>query len=154
MRPPRRQGQAVSESEAIAALNQILNEVMDVVQEVKQANWRVSPAQSLHDDLNQLYDDVRAWARLLILQDESLGVSPLTRIPSAEGRLRPSLGSMTDDEVRQLLDDHLARLDEHVAAALAKQNDPGSQAALQEIDAGVIAHRKTLADLTPPKRSP
>jgi len=137
----------VSESEAIAALNQILSEVMDVVQEVKQAHWRVSPTQSLHTELNGLYDDVRAWARRLILQDESLGVSPLTRIPSAEGRARPSLGLMTDDEVRHLLDDHLARLDEHVSVALAKQEDPGSRAVLHEIDAGVAAHRKTLSEL-------
>jgi DNA-binding ferritin-like protein len=137
----------VSESEAIAALNQILSEVLDVIQEVKQAHWKVSPTQRLHTELNELYDDVRAWARRLILQDESLGVSPLTRIPSSEGRTRPSLGSMTDDEVRQLLDDHLTRLDEHVAVALAKQQDPGSQAVLHEIDAGVVAHRKTLSDL-------
>ena len=144
----------MSENEAIVALNQILSEVMDVVQEVKQANWRVSPHQSLHAELNELYDDVRAWARRLILQDESLGVSPLARIPSAEGRPRPSLGSMTDEEVRQLLDDHLARLDEHVATALAKQSDPGSQAALREIDAGVIVHRRTLRELTARRLSP
>jgi DNA-binding ferritin-like protein len=144
----------VSESEAIEALNQVLSEVMDVVQQVKQANWRVSPHQSLHGELNELNDDVRAWARRLILQDESLGVSPLARIPSAEGRLRPSLGSMTDDEVRQLLDDHLARLDEHVAAALAKQNDAGSRAALREIDAGVMVHRKRLGELTSRRPSP
>jgi DNA-binding ferritin-like protein len=137
----------VSESEAIAALNEILSEIMDVVQEVKQAHWKVSPTQRLHTELNELYDDVRTWARRLILQDESLGVSPLTRISSAEGRARPSLGSMTDDEVRQLLDDHLARLDEHVGVALAKQEDPGSQAVLHEIDAGVVAHRKTLSEL-------
>ena len=143
----------MSGSEAIAALNEILSEVMDVVQDVKQANWRVSPNHSLHAELNELYDDVRAWAQRLILQDESLGVSPLTRIPSAEGRARPSLGSMTDDEVRQLLGDHLARLDEHVAAALAKQHDPGSQAALREIDAAVVAHRKALSDPPPDGRS-
>ena len=137
----------MSESEAIAALNEILSEIMDVVQEVKQAHWKVSPTQRLHTELNELYDDVRTWARRLILQDESLGVSPLTRISSAEGRARPSLGSMTDDEVRQLLDDHLARLDEHVGVALAKQEDPGSQAVLHEIDAGVVAHRKTLSEL-------
>lgn len=137
----------MSESEAITALNQILSEVLDVVQEVKQANWRVSPTQKLHSELNDLYDDVRAWARRLILQDESLGVPPLTRLPSAEGRARPSLGSMTDDEVRQLLDDHLARLDEHVAAALAQQEDAGSREVLHEIDAGVVAHRKTLSEL-------
>jgi len=136
----------VSESDAIAALNQILSEVMDVVQEVKQARWKVFPTQSLHAELNDLYDDVRAWARRLILQDESLGVSPLTRIPSSEVRARPSLGSMTDDAVRQLLDDHLARLDKHVAVALAKQEDPGSRAVLHEIDAGLVAHRKTLSE--------
>ena len=134
----------MSDSEAIAALNQILSEVMDVLQEVKQAHWRVSPTENLHAELNELSDDVRAWGRRLILQDESLGVSPLTRIASSEGRARPSLGSMTDDEVRQLLDDHLARLDEHVAVALAMQDDPGSRAVLHDIDVGLVAHRKAL----------
>jgi hypothetical protein len=56
-------------------------------------------------------------------------------------------GSATDEEVCQLLDEHLARLDEHVTSASARQTDEGSRAALDEVHAGIATHRDALRDI-------
>jgi hypothetical protein len=132
-----------------AALTEVLSEVIDVVQEVKEAHRRVPETLALHAELDLLFDDVKAWARMLFVEDEELGVSPLASIPSVAGRNPPNLwpGVASDEEVRRTMDDHLDRLGQRVVAALAEQEDDGAKEVLAEVQRGVLAHRRALGYL-------
>jgi hypothetical protein len=129
-----------------AALNEVLNEVIDVVRDVKQARWRVARTHELHIELDALFDDLRAWAGLLLDEDEALGLSPLTFMPSPADRRLPNAwaGTASDDEVRRVVREHLERLAHHLAAALAEQRDGSARAALAEVERGLTAHRQAL----------
>jgi hypothetical protein len=132
-----------------AALNQVLSEVIDVVQDVKQAHRKVPETHALHALLDQLFADLGTWAQLLVKQDEALGVSPLASMPSVAGRVPANLwpGPASDEEVRRILGEHLDRLGQHVAAALAEQTDDGSRAALADVERGLLGHRRALSEL-------
>jgi len=134
----------------IAELNQVLSEIIDVVQEVKQAHRKVPETRDLHAEIDRLFDDLRSWAGVLMDEDRALGVSPLGMIPSVAGRYPPNLwpGAPSDEEVRRFLGQQLHRLVGHVAAALADQQDDGSRAALAEVQRGVQAHRQVLEELS------
>jgi DNA-binding ferritin-like protein len=131
----------------IDALNQVLSEVIDMVQDVKQAHAKIPETQALHAELDLLSSDLRMWARLLIEQDDALGVSPLASIPSVAGRTPANLwpGNTTDEEVRRIIRDHLNKLEQHAAAALEAQDDPKSRATLAEVQLGLVAHRRALS---------
>src|SRR5438132_12940082 len=131
------------------ALNEVLSEVIDVVQEVKQAHRKVPQTHALHAELDQLSDDLRTWARLLIEEDEALGLSPLTRMPTVAGRKPPNLwpGAATDEEVRRIIDEHLDRLGQHVTAALAAQGQERSRATIAGVERGLLVHRTKLGEL-------
>jgi DNA-binding ferritin-like protein len=128
------------------ALNEVLSEVIDIVQEVKQAHRKVPETHALHAELDQLSDDLRTWAGLLMEQDEALGVSPLAFMPSVAGRKPPNLWprAASDEEVRQLIDEHLDRLGQHVTAAMHAQADDRSRATLADVERGLLVHRKQL----------
>jgi DNA-binding ferritin-like protein len=128
------------------ALNSVLSEVIDLVQDVKQAHRKVPETHALHAKLDQLFDDLRGWAGLLYEQDEALGISPLASMPSVAGRTPPNLwpGNPTDEEVCSLIDEHLARLDEHVTAAMTAQDEGPIRQALAAVEHGVSDHRTTL----------
>ena len=128
------------------ALNEVLSEVIDLVQDVKQAQRKVPGSHALHAELDQLFIDLGAWARLLFEQDEALGISPLATMPSVAGRTPPNLwpGVATDEEVRTLVDEHFGRLAEHVTAAMAAQEDGPTRVALAGVERGVSAHRTAL----------
>lgn len=135
----------------MTVLNQVLSEVIDLVAEVKQAHRKVPETHALHADLDQLFNDLGAWARVLIERDEALGFSPLASMPSVAGRTPPNLwpGAATDDEVCHLIDERLDRLGRHAAAASAAQGDEQTGAALSRVEAGVRAHRDRLVTLRP-----
>jgi DNA-binding ferritin-like protein len=132
-----------------AALNQVLSEVIDVVQDVKQAHRKVPETHALHAALDQLAADLRTWAQLLVEQDDALGVSPLASMPTVAGRKPPNLwqGPASDEEVRRVIGEHLDRLEQHVAAALAEQEDAGSRAALADVEHGLQTNRRALSEL-------
>ena len=133
----------------IAALNQVLSEVIDAILDVRQAHRRVPETHSLHAVLDQLFADLRTWAWLLADQDQALGVSPLASMPTAAGRTPPNPwhGAASDEEVRRIVGEHLDRLGQHVAAALAEQQDDKVRAALAEVERGILAHRQTMNEL-------
>jgi hypothetical protein len=116
----------------------VLSEVIDLVLEVKQAHRKVAENHALHTELDQLFDDGRTWARLLVDEDATLGYSPLTRIPSVAGRTQPNLwpGTPTDEEVRQVVDEYLERLEQHIATAVAEQKDETARAVLADVGDG------------------
>ncbi|HEY4854085.1 MAG TPA: hypothetical protein VII22_25135 [Streptosporangiaceae bacterium] len=132
-----------------AALNRVLSEVIDAVLDVRQAHRRVPETHALHAVLDQLFDDLRTWARLLADQEQALGVSPLASMPSAAGRKPPHPwhGAASDEEVRRIVGQHLDRLGQHLAAALAGQQDDRVRAALGEVERGLLVHRRALSEL-------
>ena len=151
-RPSARIGAGVSPArrdDPAAALNRVLSEVIDAVLDVKQAHRRVPETHALHAVLDQLFDDLRTWARLLADQEQALGVSPLASMPSAAGRKPPHPwhGAASDDEVRRIVGQHLDRLGQHLAAALAEQQDDKVRAALGEVERGLLVHRRALSEL-------
>jgi DNA-binding ferritin-like protein len=131
-----------------AALNQVLSEVIDAILDVRQAYRRVPETQPLHAELDQLFTDLRTWARLLADQDQALGVSPLASISTAAGRTPPTPwhGAATSEEIRRIVGEHLDRLGLHLTAALAEQQDDSVRAALTEVERGILAHRRALTD--------
>jgi hypothetical protein len=130
----------------LASLNTVLSEVIDFIAEVKQARFRFAAPPELHAELDQLFDDARSWAQLLVMEDDAHGRSPLASIPTAAGRRPANLGreASSAEELRRLLDDHLGRLDHHVAQAMALQDDDELRDALGTVDAGVRLHREAI----------
>jgi DNA-binding ferritin-like protein len=151
-RPAARLGAGMSTprgDDPAASLNQVLSEVIDGVLDVKQAHRRVPEAHALHAELDQLFDDLRAWARLIDEQDRALGISPLESMPTSTGRQPPHSwhGAASDDEVRRIVGEDLDRLAQYLAAALSAQSDDNVRAALAEIERGVIGHKQALSEV-------
>jgi hypothetical protein len=127
----------------------VLSEVIDAVLDVRQAHRRVPETHALHAVLDQLFDDLRAWARLLPDQDEALSVSPLVSMPTAVGRTRPHSwnGAASDEKVRHVVGEHLDRLGQRLAAVPSEQQDDKVRAELAEVQRGLLVHRRALSEL-------
>lgn len=132
------------------SLNEVLSEVIDIVQEVKQAHRKVPETHALHTVLDQLFDDLRGWAQLLMDRDDALGLSPLSSMTSVAGRKLTNLwpGAATDVEVCSMIDEHLGRLGQHVSVALAEQVEEPSRTVLAGIEQGLLVHRSRLVGLS------
>ena len=129
-----------------AALNRVLSEVIDGVLDVRQAHRRVPETHALHAELDQLFEDLRTWARLLADQDEALGISPLESMPTSTGRTPPHPwhGAASDEEVRRMVGEDLDLLGQYLAAALSEQQDANVRAALTEVERGLLVHKQAL----------
>lgn len=133
-------------TDPLAAMNAVLDEIIDFVREVKQARWRFGASATWHGELDSLFDDGREWVRRLMQEDKDHGVPALGTVPTASTREKTyrDVEAASAEGIRHVLDEILGRLDEHVAGALAVQVDPHLRAALSEIEAGVRGHRKAL----------
>ena len=135
-----------SQHDPMAALNEVLSEVIDVVMALAQAHRKVSETHQLHAELDQLFSDAKTWAELLVEADTARGVSALDFMPSVAGRQRSSMwqGRASDDEVRKVLLQQLSRLSEHVSVALSAQDDDRVRDLLDRISAELQSHLETL----------
>jgi DNA-binding ferritin-like protein len=136
--------------EPVAALNQVLNELLDVAQDAKQARRKVVDDEALHDEFDRLFESVRRWADRLVERDLALGTSPLGSVPSTAARVPPNLwpGAPTDEEIRTTMVDYLNRLASHVGSALAEQDDEASRAVLADMRAELSTHIQALSEWT------
>src|SRR5260221_7758238 len=110
----------------MAALNEVLSEVIDVVMALRHAHRRVPERHELHAELDQLFSDAKSWAELLMEADIARGVSALAYMPSVAGRQPPNLwhGPVQDDDVRRVVVEQLDRLPQHRREAFS---DPGDE---------------------------
>ena len=140
---------SASPHDPLVALNEVLNEVIDVVMALRQAHRKVPETHELHAELDQLFRDARMWAELLVEADTARGVSALDYMPSVAGRPRPELwhGSVSDDEVRQVVTEQLDRLADHLKAALSEQDDDRVQELLDRINTELQSHLEALRKL-------
>ena len=130
----------------MAALNEVLSEVIDVVMALRQAHRRVPEGHELHAELDQLFSDAKSWAELLMEADIARGVSALAYMPSVAGRQPPNLwhGPVQDDDVRRVVVEQLDRLAEHVGLALSDQDDDRVRELLDQINAQLQSHLDAL----------
>ena len=137
---------SASQHDPMAALNEVLSEVIDVVMALRQAHRKVSETHQLHAELDQLFSDAKTWAELLVEADNARGVSALDFMPSVAGRQPSSLwqGRVSDDEVRQVVTEQLSRLGEHLSAALSAQDDDRVRDLLERISGELQSHLMAL----------
>lgn len=137
---------SASPQDPMAALNEFLSEVIDVVMALSQAHHQVPETHQLHAELNQLLSDAKAWAELLMEADTARGVSALDYMPSVAGRQRPNMwhGRVSDDDVRQVVTEQLHRLGQHLRAALSEQDDDRVRDLLDRISTELRSHLDAL----------
>jgi hypothetical protein len=128
-----------------------LDEVLGLVQEVKQARWKMAPSDELRRALQALFEDCAAWAAQLAELAAARGGDVLGDVATAAGRPSVDLfpGEVYHAGLVRLFDDHLSaeagRIRGHADAC--RDDDPEAAAALDEIGAGLERHRTRIAEL-------
>lgn len=130
----------------MAAVNDVLSEVIDVVMALRQAHHAVPESHELHAELDLVFRDARTWADVLLEADAARGVSALDYMPSVAGRQRPRLwhGQVSDDEVREVVTGQLERLAGHLREALSGHEDSRARDLLERISAELQSHLDAL----------
>jgi DNA-binding ferritin-like protein len=129
--------------------NAVLSETIDLLEEVKQADWKVPANHPLHGELDRLRDDLDRWNAMLAERDHHFGLSALSFMPSLIVRTPTNLwkGDPTDGEVGALVDDHLRRLATHAALVRPELNDEHSRQVFEDLERGIDLHRKVLSQI-------
>jgi hypothetical protein len=135
-----------SSNDPLAALNQVLSEVVDMAVTTRQAGHAVPRGHELHAELDRLFASARGWAEQLVGVDSAMGVSALAYMTSPTGRLpsgpQPSPGS--EEEVGRAVGQQLGRLAAHVRAAMGKQEDARVRELLGRINMELQPHLDAL----------
>jgi hypothetical protein len=135
-----------SSNDPLAALNQVLSEVVDMAVTTRQAGHAVPRGHELHAELDRLFASARSWAEQLVGVDSAMGVSALAYMTSPTGRLpsgpQPSPGS--EEEVGRAVGQQVGRLAAHVRATMGQQEDPRVREVLGRIDTELQAHLDAL----------
>lgn len=122
------------------ALQETLVELIDLHLRAKQAHWNVVGRhfRSLHLELDELTDDVRAAADLVAERAVAIGYPPDGR-PGTVAKSTPvpefPAGRVLDGEVVELVTDTLAEICQHVRNRLVQVED----LVTQDLLAGVLA---------------
>jgi hypothetical protein len=137
---------SASPHDPMVALNEVLSEVIDMVMALRQAHRKVPETHELHAELDQLFNDGRKWAELLVAADTGRGVSALDYMPSVAGRQRPDLwhGPVRDEQVRRVVAEQLDRLAEHLRAVLSEEDDEQVRELLDRIGVELQSHVEAL----------
>jgi hypothetical protein len=133
-------------NDQLAALNQVLSEVVDVAMTARQARHAVPEGHELHAELDRLFASARGWAEQLVGVDSALGVSALAYMTSPTGRLPsgPRRGPGSEEEISRALTQQLERLTARVRAIMGQQEDARLRALLGRLDAEMQAHLDAL----------
>ena len=131
---------------SVRELAGMLDELLDVLGEVKQARWRLGPDSPLHDELDRLFEDITGAAQRIADRDRQLGGS-LLAVRTTAGRQPPNLmaGAAEDTALTAAVAADLGRLAEaargHAAAA---GDDATTRDLLEETAALLAAHAGRL----------
>ena len=131
---------------SVRELAAMLDELLDVLGEVKQARWQLGPDSPLHDELDRLFADLTGAAQRIADRDRQLGGS-LLAVRTTAGRQPPNLmaGTAEPTALTAAVAADLARLAEaarHHAAAAA--DDPATQDLLEDTAAILADHAGRL----------
>jgi hypothetical protein len=134
-------------SPAAAAINGALSEVLDVVADVKQSDRKAPLNHELHGQLDELFEDLRTWASLLMAEGEQLGSPALGNIPTMSGRTLRNLwpGSPTDEEICRSVLGRIDQLSVHLATVQGEQEDEDARALLVNIQQELGRHVHALS---------
>ena len=133
--------------DSLAALNEVLSELIDLVQAVKQAHQRVAESHPLHSELDLLFGDLRKWGESLMEEDQARGESALASMTSVAGRTPKNLwpSASSDDEIRRTILEHLGRFSEDLSHALTEQGrDERVRTLLGQIQSELRTHLQRL----------